>query len=310
MRIFLHIGGAKTGTSTIQEFLLQNRQTLSQHGYIYLHMEGRNEYRDLSSYCMNQDCIDDYFKRKFINNSEKRKKFDEEFLTEFQKKMETIPPSTHTVIISSEHLSSRLHAINEVQRLKQLFSNYTSDFKICFYIRNQADKATSSYSTAVKSGYSHSFEHYFKGFLKRYDNNYDQVLRLWENVFAKENITVRLFDRSEFIDGDLLQDFLSTLDGKLANHLNTRISTHNTSLSSNGIFLARYVNKMIPVFNSKKGVSKLNSTLIKLITLYDIGKPIKLNQQQKQTILKNYESSNEMVRLKYFPERDTLFRTK
>lgn len=307
MRIFLHIGGAKTGTSTIQECLLQNKPRLAELGYSYLHMDGRNEYRDLPAYCMNQERFDKYFKINFVTNSEQRRIFDENFLSRFDHKMHSLPINTHTVIISSEHLSARLRKPEEIVRLKELLFNYSSHVEICYYIREQAAKVTSAYSTKIKSGGTLSFDEYFLEAESRRDIDYNHVLEKWEAVFGQENIHLRIFDRREFRGGDLLKDFLYQLHGDDIDGLNTELNTQNTSLSATGITLARWVNEHIPMFNPNKGVSKLNRTLIELISKYIKGQPVRLTDKQRQNVVKRYEVSNELVRQRYFPERKRLF---
>ena len=310
MRILLHIGVEKTGTSTIQESLTLNRKNLAEYGYEYLHMEGRNEYRDLPAYCMNPSRIDNYFKESLINDYFSRQEFDNNFIRDFRSKMMNLTSSVHTVIISSEHLSSRLKYEDEIQRLKRLLSDYSSDIDVLVYIRNQVDKAISNYSTKIKSGGSLSLDKYLVGFSEEFSNHYDELLRLWEGGFGKQSISVRLFDHREFINGDLLDDFYHALDSRLIQHLDYKVSPNNLSLSATGIGLARYVNKIIPKFKPGKGVSRLNRTMITLISKHVGGRKLVLSNAQKRDLRKRFEFSNEQVRKRYFPERSELFRLK
>lgn len=310
MRIFLHIGGAKTGTSTIQESLLQNKKKLADLGYSYLHMDGRNEYRDLPAYCMNQDRVDNYFKINLINNAEQRRVFDESFLVDFHEKMQSLPDKTHTVIISSEHLSARLRTVEEIARLKALLSDYASEIRVCYYIREQADKIASAYSTRIKTGGTLSFDEYFASVEDGKDIDYEQILRKWEAVFGQGNIQLRIFDRREFHGGDLLKDFFYLLHGSEMKSLDTQVTTQNTSLSSAGIIIARWVNKVIPAFRPNRGVSKLNRALINLISSYVKGQPVRLTIEQRLNVVNKYASRNELVRKRYFPDRQQLFTKK
>lgn len=310
MRIFLHIGGSKTGTSTIQECLLQNKAKLAELGYSYLHMEGRNEYRDLPAYCMRQDRSDKYFKMNFVNNAEQRKIFDKNFVETFEQKIRELPKNTHTIIISSEHLSGRLRVSKEIIKLKTFLSTYSSEIDICYYIREQAAKIASSYSTKIKSGGTLSIQDYFSRAESRKDIDYEKVLSEWEAVFGKENIHLGIFDRKEFHGGDLLKDFFYVLHGGEIEGLDTSLTTQNSSLSATGVLVARYVNKLIPMFTPDKGVSKLNRALIELISEYLKGKPVKLTGEQKQSVVNKYAASNELVRKRYFPDRPQLFTKK
>lgn len=49
-RVYLHIGQGKTGTSTIQQFLVRNRRELASHGYLYPEISGPARHLELSLY--------------------------------------------------------------------------------------------------------------------------------------------------------------------------------------------------------------------------------------------------------------------
>lgn len=308
MKIFLHIGGVKTGTSSIQESLLQNKDLLLEQGIYYLHMKGRNEYRDLPAYCSNQGYYDHHFEINYVNNAEARQAFDKNFLATFDSKMKNIPANIHTVVLSSEHLSFQLHHQEEVERLKLLLADYSKDIEVCYYIREQVGMVSSAYSTRIKTGYTLSFEQFCEMYMANPANDYNAILQLWEHAFGQDKIKLRLYEQSEFINADLLEDFYHCIERGLAHHLNINIPQHNRSLSRLGIVFARFVNNLIPVFNHKKGVSNVNRALIKLITEHVGGKSIKPSPKQKDTIKKYFAPGNELVRKRYFPEREELFR--
>ncbi|EAI4813061.1 hypothetical protein BGG33_07840, partial [Campylobacter lari] len=41
--------------------------------------------------------------------------------------------------------------------------------------------------------------------------NHKQTLQWWGEIFGKENLIVRLFDKNEFYQGDLLKDFIHSI---------------------------------------------------------------------------------------------------
>ncbi|RTI89738.1 hypothetical protein C3I03_08485, partial [Campylobacter jejuni] len=67
-------------------------------------------------------------------------------------------------------------------------------------------------SQALKGNISDNFlSHPNKNNLFKTICNYKQTLENWINVFQKENIIVKLFDKNEFYQGDLLKDFINTI---------------------------------------------------------------------------------------------------
>jgi hypothetical protein len=307
MKILLHIGGIKTGTSSIQECLLQNKHVMAKKGYFYLHMNGRNEYRDLPAYCSRQDKYDHYFESISVNNSLTREKFDENFLAVFQHKMESIPPNTHTVIISSEHLSFQLQHQDEVDRVKQLLTTYSQSIEICYYIREQSDMVVSAYSTRIKTGYAPTFDEFFQMYIANPANDYDLILKLWERAFGQRNVILRLYDNNELIGSDVIKDFLHHLDENLYSNLNTTMPQHNRSLSRTGVFFSRLINKLIPNSSKKKYVRNLNRAFLEIISKYVGGQKVKPEQHHIDKIREEFASSNERVRARYFSGRKALF---
>ena len=61
MRLILHIGTEKTGTTAVQNFLYQNRQSLLQRRIGLLSSIDSPNNRKLYAYCLPEDKFDDYF---------------------------------------------------------------------------------------------------------------------------------------------------------------------------------------------------------------------------------------------------------
>ncbi len=308
MRVILHIGMEKTGTSSIQEFLLQNKNGLSKLGYYYLHMNGRNEYRAFPAYCMDKSRSDEYFRRNRVTDRKARESFDNNYLACHRQKLESIPEHIHTVIISSEHLSSRLKSREEVCRVKQLMELDFSSVQIVCYLRDQVAKVCSGYSTRIKTGGFVLFNEHFTGYIKGTCDDYDRKLALWEGVFGYENILVRLFDRSCFTGGTLLSDFFNILDETLFDKLDVPIKTRNVSLSRLGCEVMRRVNYLFPKrIRGIQFVEDFRASIIRVIIKFIKGDPVRLTAEQAEQIRQRFRSSNERVRDRYFPDRTSLF---
>ena len=69
---------------------------------------------------MDADRIDDHVMLLGLQDEKKRKKWKEIFKNEFEREIKYLPHKIHTVLISSEHLHSRLHKNSEVINLFNL----------------------------------------------------------------------------------------------------------------------------------------------------------------------------------------------
>lgn len=311
MKAVLHIGTEKTGTSSIQDFLLKNSDALVERNVCYLHMDGRNEYRDFSAYCMQKSRVDGYFRRNRITSEKAREDFDSRFLSSFRQNFESVPGHVHTVVMSSEHFSSRLTSVDEVYRAKEVLDQYFSSVQIVCYLRDQSKKICSGYSTFIKAGGRERFNDYFSRNVegqKRPRSDYDHKIGLWEKVFGLESIKVRVFDRAEFPEGSLLNDFCNILDESLFDFLSAPIQHKNEALSKRGCELLRRINYLFPEsIRGTSSVERARNYLIDRISQHTRGEPVSLTSDQLRLIKQRYGPSNERAREKYFPDLPYLF---
>lgn len=148
------------------------------------------------------------------------------------------------VLFSAEHFHSQLRSIDELEKLKALLPA-TEQVKIVLYIRRQDRAAFSLYSTALKAGSEQ------KGFnfpsvenkTVRYRFDYLQAYQLWSSVFGPESMVVRIFDRKEFVNGDLLQDFCFSVGIQWSDDYEVP-AIKNPSMDANGELVFQYFNQL------------------------------------------------------------------
>jgi len=309
LQAFIHIGTEKTGTTSIQAMLQANRANLLGQGVAYLKSPGLRSHRELAAYCMRADRFDDFFKANFITTAEERAAYRAKFLKRFLSELAHLPPAVHTVLASSEHFHSRLLHQDEMETLRQLFAPLCERITVITYLRPQVDTAISDYSTALKCGHVASL-HDFVHSRCVPDNpyyNYQEYLQKWAGVFGRENLRVRLFDRAEFVNGDLLQDFLAQLTPGLAEFVNTGLAPQNRSLDQLGQCLLKAVNRHLPQFIEGLGFNELNMDLVRLISVRAAGPSPQLEQELRKAVQARFAAGNEQVRREYFPQRPRLF---
>lgn len=251
MKLIIHIGTEKTGTTSIQELFHINREFLIHQGYYYLRSPGERNHRALAAYGMPRQRFDDFLINNGIDDTEKRLKFDSEVAENLARELADLPANIHTVITSSEHFHSRCGDRPGIERLASLLRPYFSEFEILVYLRPQIDVAISLYSTALKVGATHDFN---ASFLRRwctpknYYYNYAALLNNWATVFGQRAIRPHIFDRREFVDGDLFSDILQACG--IATSMNgmtiERPAPLNESLNPFGQLLLRECNRSFP----------------------------------------------------------------
>ena len=320
MKLILHIGTEKTGSSTIQHVLKKNQKTLLDNGYFFINSTRfglsldklGTDSRILAAYCTFMEEKEELFRFNMIDTPEKRARFRENVQRSLGRQLRKLPGHVHTIIASSEHFHSRLGSVEEVARLRELFAPYVDDTEIICYLRNQADTVVSLYSTALKGGATLDLDtfietkceadgHYF---------NYDQFIGKWEQVYGQESINLRIFSKHCFINNDLLDDFLAQIDPQLSTILNKAVEVKNESINHLAQVLARSINKHIPLFIKGVGSNADNTDLKDMITNRSPGKGLGLSPARHEEISSWFTQSNENVRQRYFPGRVALFDTK
>ncbi|EOG1381512.1 hypothetical protein ACK3EZ_001444 [Campylobacter coli] len=133
---------------------------------------------------------------------------------------------------------------------------------------------------------------------------YKTICKNYINVFGKENIIVRLFDKNEFYQGDLLKDFIHSIGLEWDNKFRIP-ERENETLDLIGFELQGRLNKLGCGWNNK-----INSTMEfseKYFTSKDPHLKFQPAKEVTQSYMDYFEESNEWVRKEFFPHKERLF---
>jgi hypothetical protein len=192
----LHLGSEKTGTSSIQKYFGQNRDSLLGRGYWYP--------RAFSNpvghvhLLLSDAAVDGSLGPNLPAAVDFRKEYD----TVFRKS------GAKTCVLSSEFFHSELRERAAVERLKEFLSPYFDSFRLFYYARRQDHMLASMHSTSVQGGWTTNRDamsvYPTKG---HYYFDHKAVCDLWAGVFGREALTCRIFERDKLANGDIIDDF-------------------------------------------------------------------------------------------------------
>ena len=198
-KLVLHIGMGKTGTTTIQTFLIRNAQLLRRQGVLAF-MPGS---------------LEPFKGFEFQELFERLREGLQQIMQHAKR------ARANSVIWSMEALGTRQFG-EDVSRIKMICDELPArDVRVIVYLRRQDHFARSSY---LQWGVLHktyrgpvlSFEERFPSIVgedgSRLSNtnfNYYEVIKPWADVFGADNVVVRPFEKNQWVEGDLLRDFVT-----------------------------------------------------------------------------------------------------
>ena len=294
---YIHIGLEKTGTTTLQEFAYQNSALLAEDNIYYPESPGIRNHTNLPAYAYDQN-LNDLAERKNITNPNDRIYFRSAFEEKFKKEIAPIRAKNMNLLVSSEHLSSRVGDETEIRKLMTLFTDFGYQPKIIIYLRRQDELVLSTYSTWVKCGATQplSLGAYKK---RRYD--YLAQLKLWENTVGKKHIIVGIFDSQRLLNGDLIQDFCDKINIDPSRYI-LPTTQMNRSLSAKQLEFLKEFNASVPeTIEGEK--NDFRGEIIKALESVPGDKKATLPAKTVAEIQAYFQAANEDIRARYFPEQ-------
>jgi len=285
--LILHIGTEKTGTTSIQEFLALNRPRLKQAGILYPESLGPTNHIRLAAYASHKPWR--LLSKYPLDTQEKHLEFKRFLCHEFQNELAL--SSCEHVIISNEHLHSRLRETRQIAEIKAFLAHFFHSITVLVYFRRQDLMACSHYSTALKAGsadakpFKASKTNYYYNFLKIYQN--------WTGVFGQQQVTVRIFAKDRFKNGNLIDDFCAHAGISPCPNLPLP-QRRNEALSLEAGLLIQALNKQ-----AKNGRIKIDKRtrkqLVKDILQCHKGAPFYPEQQKAVEFFNRYRESNAVL---------------
>lgn len=247
MNIILHIGPAKTGTTSIQSFLNSAQQELLSDDFLYP-SKGRSEAG--VTYQIKLHERDDRSRRFAFK---KGPDFAHHLLAwtlagtvqnisgdrcwaDVLDEIELANPET--VIISSEFFAWLSE--EQLQTLKALLKGYS--VKVIIYFRNPFNWLLSRYNQIVKKGRYHRS---FRAFMREQSFHYisyEHLVKRYVETFGQTHVDLRLFDKIKRID-TLENDLINILDldaSKYGKYIPSE--KHNVSLAGDIMNMLRCIN--------------------------------------------------------------------
>ncbi len=302
VKIDIHIGMEKTGTSSIQAALMQAKNDLSEAGILFPVSFNAPNNTYLATAFLSDNKVDILRIVNDVAGDEQLADFRFRLMRDFEE--ELCGANYHRVVVSSEHLSSRLLTAEEIKRLKHFFEPYSSDVSIYLYLRPQDEVCISHYSTAVK------FVDVVEPFVfppletVRQDFFYDSLVALWASVFGREHLHIRSYERISLEEGDVVVDFWRWL--QLPENIRPSVKKLNLSLDVKKLAFLRYFNIYVPRFVNGR-LNQMRGDIAAAMDLVEsMGRKMDVSEEERAKFMVLFDEGNRKVATEYFG-REWLF---
>lgn len=290
--LLIHLGAAKTGSTAIQSFFDKNRNKLLADHILYPSLNTSRNHGKLVEFINNKNS--DYLKL-FIKNVEES----------------ILLNSPRLVVLSAESFwpGSEKFVRLLVNTLEPLFSKIS----VIIYLRNQIDLWISLYSQQAKS-LKVKFDSPVwncsqvagKDVVER-GMHYNKVLDIYTNIIGIDNVHRRIYERNNFHNGDILNDFLPfckiNQSGYIPASINENLNWGWKAVEYSKIYASNP--KILNTFSIQHWRAIIQKT-VKLMHEKGLEHWKKspadnyLTKSQQQEIFLFYENSNRLLSDRYF----------
>lgn len=287
-RLILHIGRHKSGTSSLQRFLCENRGALAEMGFIYPSAAIRGYGHHL-------------FAEQFSGSALRRTPFEEVreseisvgFLKALREGLERAD-----VVVSSEAFQNCRPSL-----IAGLFQEF--DVQVVVYLREQAGYLMSAYSQRIQAQRESCSLREFER--RMFKADYLVFLEKWRLHFGDERLQVRLFDRSTLLRGDIVFDFTSACLGLPAvqvERMRHHGSDQNPSLGAKLVEFIRRLNMGTTLDDVDR--AQVYRALQSMASTGRYKVPAVLAPDLRDALKAKYDTSNRRVSTQFLGDPDAL----
>lgn len=220
MKIILHIGMTKTGTTALQTSFFNARRSLLAQGVCYPDGgEGRENHRYLCPLFMAVPDLPRNIARKYRDDPASAAADAEALWADVRREVEKAQPKVF--VLSSEYFFTNPTRSDYVE-LRRRLAELSDDIDVVLYVREPASRFAARVQQGAKSERP----------IPAFDGaQLQRELPLVEAAFGAK-VDVRMFDRSTLVDRDIVSDFVTRSIAPVAGPISVPTSEENESISA------------------------------------------------------------------------------
>lgn len=292
--IYLHVGIPKTATSYIQKFLTANYKELLNHDVRYP-SDSKKEYFYAEQHATLFSSITGE-KNPFLPNE---LNCGERAYANLISEIDNCKQSK--IVLSSEFFYTFCIKPWHFRKIRDAFKNY--NVKVIIYLRRQDLFYMSVFQQATKTGESESAS--VSHALRTPIIKYYKLIKRWGFYFGKDNLSIKIFEKEQWINNNIIDDFLNILGIQRTDRFQ-EITPENESISLEKVLFIRKLNKHLSRIDDHDAENNSweDQTLRnKIINMDDILTKGKSNQllsiDDRKTIVEHFDFGNSQIAKQY-----------
>ncbi len=316
--LILHPGTEKTGSTSLQRVLHQNRETLQNNGILVPASFGKVSHNLLFAALQDDDVFDNVKLMELARNKSSANQLRKHIRRSFEQDLEN-NPGTSKIIFTSELIHSRMFRASSIKKIAEYFSGIVDEVKVIVFLRRQDRLAVSRFSTVLKDGHT-GFDDTFadlgarsyvntpkdkipNDFLHYYD--YEHLLRRFINQFGRQSVCPIVYKEDRC---DTVAEFFRAAEIPIHMIKNSDMGTsRNRALSAKAQYLICRFNKLVDVLDRTNNARRDIAKLYVRISSENPGERRSYPKEEARNFYAKFHMSNDWVRKNFFPDQDSLF---
>jgi hypothetical protein len=301
--VVLHIGTGKTGTSSVQFFLRDNRDHLSQRGFLYPRTPGNARHGRLVLFASPDDELSNYAhwpRQRQSDPAMFRRVFRRRLIREIEE------AGLPRLLLSDEELYKASEPT--LRRLGRFTGRIARELRVVCYLRRQDEHMVSRYQQGVKTGWVSRLDDFSR---QDMSDLYDYAGRLGRHrrLLSPTAMVVRRFERDAFVGGSLRQDFLDAAGVDARADEMVQSEDRNLSLDAESVEFLRLLNlHRVENEGATPGLVD-NRALVSTLAAASTGPTLTLPDSVLDRFMATWRDTNQRVAVDYLGDKSgQLFR--
>ena len=307
-RLTLHIGLSKTGSSSIQRTLAEQRPAMQAAGVYYPSSPGWANHALLPACFVNDPAILWGFHPGTWEGMTPAARI-ARFRAEWAHEMATLPDWAGHVVISAEQIAGLLRSDAEVERLAETLRPHFASIAVIVYLRRQDQHVASAYSQHLRGGVMKPPSLPDGGPDAHDEYDYGVLLERYARAFGDAAMRPRVFARDALVGGDVVEDFLAQAGFSLplADAAPNKAANLGLSLEGQSLMLAAGQREAAARADDSWRDQPPWRRFAEAVSERFPGRGWRPGRAETEAFMARFAATNEHARRRFFPERETLF---